>query len=358
MSSGYARQSQSLIWALLEADPRASDGGYRSAILAGDMIEELGSGLGREGRTLKEEVITELVALVQQGRLSAKERVEAALLLGRLGDPRLPRPEQDDYWCAVAPGTFWYGDDRRNELQRKQFTYGFKIARFPVTNAEYAAFVAAGGYTHEAWWTPEGWRWRVPGGRAFSWEDNEHPISGPRLEQDSRFNAPTQPVVGVSWYEAAAYSNWLTAQGHAQGWLPIEAEIRLPTSLEWEYAARGMDSQRRYPWGDGEPTSEHANYAATGIGQPAPVGCFPLGRAACGAEDLAGNVMEWMATAGDAREETAARRDFEPFDRVLLSRSDYTDEEELLCCGSRFWYFPFDRYGYQGFRVVWSLRAH
>ena len=364
VSSGYTRQAQSLIWALLEegVDPKGSDGSYRSAILAGHMVEELGGGLGREGKRLKEEIVTELVTLVQQGLLSTNERVEAALLLGRLGDPRLLDPVTGNapdgrYWCDMAPGTFWYGDDSRskNVLQRMHLPYHFKIARFPVTNAEFAAFIAAGGYTNDAWWTPHGWRWRLPGGYSFSSEDNASPVNGPWLEHDRQFNAPTQPQVGVSWYEAVAYCHWITAQGHAQGWLPPEAEIRLPTSLEWEYAARGADSRQRYPWGDDLLTPEHANYRASGLDRPAPVGCFPKGRAAMsGAEDLVGNIVEWLATGANTASEVKPMSDCPPDEGILLTWGDWSDEEEHLYCGSRYRFNPNLRYSVQGFRVVWS----
>jgi formylglycine-generating enzyme required for sulfatase activity len=88
----------------------------------------------------------------------------------------------------------------------------------------------------------------LPGGHQYDRVSNEENVTLPRYWDDIRFNNPAQPVVGVSWYEAAAYCRWLTAQGHTQGWLPAEQEIRLPTSLEWERAARHTD-QRPYPWG-------------------------------------------------------------------------------------------------------------
>ncbi len=348
VAGGVARQAHAIGWALLEADPEGSDGFFRSAVLAGEVVEELGSVLGREGQALKKQVVTALVDLVQGGRLPAKERVEAAFLLGRLGDPRLPTPDQSAYWCAVPPGTFWYGDDQQGTLTPQRLAYGFKLARYPVTNAEYAAFIKAGGYERQEWWTPNGWARR----ESNSWVE-------PRYWRNSQYNSPTQPVVGISWYEAVAYSHWLTAQGHAAGWLPTEDELRLPTSLEWEHAARGSDNRRRYPWGDDAPTPEHANYQATGIGRPAPVGCFPSGAAAvCGAADLAGNVLEWMATPYDQPTQIAAKKDFTPNEWVVLSNSYYgTNIQAQLCCGSRSGYDPNDGGGSRSFRVIWPERA-
>jgi formylglycine-generating enzyme required for sulfatase activity len=163
-------------------------------------------------------------------------------------------------------------------------------------------------------------------------------------------------VVGVSWYEATAYCVWLTAQGHRDGWLLEDAEIRLPTSLEWERAARHID-QRRYPWGDAAPTAELANYDGTGIGLPSPVGCFPNGAAACGAEDLAGNVREWMATSEGNSEQSTAEQDFPPNAWALMSYSDHRDPPENLLCNFRFIYVPFSRNISRSFRVICSPRS-
>ncbi len=103
-------------------------------------------------------------------------------------------------------------------------------------------------------------------------------------------------MIGVTWYEAAAFCAWLSEQlGDA---LPAGYVVRLPTEAEWEAAAahNGAGQRRLYPWGAREPTPELAIYNASGLRRPAPVGCCPAGAAACGALDLAGNVWEWTAS--------------------------------------------------------------
>jgi formylglycine-generating enzyme required for sulfatase activity len=163
--------------------------------------------------------------------------------------------------------------------------------------------------------------------------------------------------VGVSWYEAAAYCRWLTHQGHAQDWLPKDQEIRLPTSLEWERAARHTD-QRPYPWGSDEPTPERANYDATEIGRPSPVGCFPAGTSVCGAQDMAGNVLEWLATSDERRQQVEPEKDFTPRDGVLVTWSAWGLGGGELLCGSRDGNDPYGwNYGFLGFRVLQSLRS-
>jgi formylglycine-generating enzyme required for sulfatase activity/energy-coupling factor transporter ATP-binding protein EcfA2 len=287
--------------------------------------------------------ILELLAERDSGIVVA-DRVAAAHVLGTLGDPRLLDPTTGDsptgdYWCHVAAGTFWFGDDRKEELRQMHLDYPFNIGRYPVTNAEFARFIAANGNDGydpaQPWWSEHARAYLPAGGHDYPWENNEQPITLPRFWHDTRFNNPSQPVVGISWYEGAAYCAWLTAQGHTHGWLPEDEEIRLPTSLEWERAARHTD-QRPYPWGSAEPTREHANFGRTGIGTTAPVGCFPRGAAVCGALDMAGNVMEWMATSNDAPAEQSPRRDFAHRDGVLRSYSEWTDDSlEQMFCGSR-----------------------
>jgi formylglycine-generating enzyme required for sulfatase activity len=284
------------------------------------------------------------------------------------------------YWCPIAPGPFWYGDEeadnsdsdtlvarvgslakgavqsvrgQRGSLRQVELPYHYQIARYLTTNADYARFIADGGYEREECWTEEGWKYLQPDGeRGFS--DPQGEITMPRLWRNSRYNSPIQPVVGVSWYEAAAYCIWLTTQGHEQGWLPMEEELRLPTSLEWERVARHID-QRRYPWGDTESTSEQANFAATKIGAPSTVGCFPQGAAVCGALDIAGNVWEWTATPYGQDEQRASEKDFTPRQGVVLRGGDYSENIGRLRCGSRSRSIPYGGDDNLGFRVLRSL---
>lgn len=159
----------------------------------------------------------------------------------------------------VPAGPFLMGDDNGRPDERpahRVVTRAVLVARLPVTNAEYARFLAATGYEPPRFWT------------------------------DPRFNAPEQPVVGVSWFDAVAYCAWLSAA--------TDRIFRLPTEAEWEKAARGGRMGTVYPWGD-DPAGWAADPAAAAVRQmfPNPVGrSVPNGY---GLLDMGYNVHEWCS---------------------------------------------------------------
>lgn len=191
----------------------------------------------------------------------------------------------------------------------------FGIERHPVTNDQYAEFVAATGYVTVAEqeaklygaepgalvFTPtEGpvdladwrqwWRW-VPGA---NWRNPLGPDSDLTAKGD-------HPVVQVAYPDAAAYARW--------------AGRRLPSEAEWEYAARA-DAASTYPWGEEEKPGGvlMANtwqgdfpHRSSGYGGTSPVGTFPPNR--WGLADMIGNVWEWTATeySGHHRLDTRAK---------------------------------------------------
>ena len=164
--------------------------------------------------------------------------------------------------------------DEQPQFTCNLITQPYRISRYPVTVAQYRLFVEDGGYETQEYWTQAGWAWR-----------RSEDISGPRsfgpIEQ-----TPNHPQVGVSWYEAIAYCNWLSER--------LGEPVRLPTEAQWERAARHVDG-RFYPWGD-EFGASRCNMSDTGVGSTCTVGIFPEGDAECGAADMSGNVWEWCAT--------------------------------------------------------------
>jgi formylglycine-generating enzyme required for sulfatase activity len=141
-------------------------------------------------------------------------------------------------WCLLGP-------------QRKRtFVKAFLIDSYPVTNLDFKEFLEAIGSPYPSLWE----------------------------KGESSLGKDAHPVVGVSWYDAAAYARW--------------AGKRLLTGLEWEKAARGEDG-RLFPWGD-EPDPSRANTAESGVLSTVPVGSIPSGVSPYGVFDMAGNVWEWI----------------------------------------------------------------
>jgi len=185
---------------------------------------------------------------------SIAQRLSAGLALGHLGDPR-------DFSATVTipSGEFLYGAEKQPCTLP-----AFRIGCYLVTQAYYAEFLQAHPeipvpYVDEDW------------ARVYNWDPEKRTYPAGRSNQ---------PVVLVTWDEAATYCAW--------------AGGRLPTQEEWERAARGIDG-RSYPWGETFAPA-HANTRESGVGGPTPVGVFVEGESPSGALDMAGNVWEWTAS--------------------------------------------------------------
>jgi iron(II)-dependent oxidoreductase len=159
----------------------------------------------------------------------------------------------------------------------------FAIARAPVTQAEFAAFIEDGGYRRRELWTAEGWAWRERSAAEQPVYWRREPGGWLRRDFDRWVPLePHRPVIHVNWYEADAYCRW--------------AGRRLPTEAEWEAAAasdRG-GRKRRFPWGAADPTPELANLDGRALGCVA-VGAHAAGDSPCGCRQMIGNVWEWTA---------------------------------------------------------------
>lgn len=155
----------------------------------------------------------------------------------------------------------------------------FFLARHPVTNADFAHFIAAGGYETRRWWTDVGWAQR----RRWGW-------TAPRYWGGHEWNEPDHPVVGVSWYEALAYCRWRSA--HAG------RDVTLPTEQQWQRAAQGDDG-RPFPWGDALPDATRCNWQRN-VDETTPVDAYPAGASPFDVLDLSGNVWEWTLTAWES----------------------------------------------------------
>ncbi len=308
--------------------------------------------------------------------LEQRERIRAGVLLGELGDPRFPVTleqwrvelmqrnttfgQPHGYLCYIPGGSYavgGWGEDVRNQPNTPAAQHKLKpywIARYPITNAQFRPFVEGDGYTNEGYWTPDGWAWRT-----------ELKHTAPTYWDDARFNQPNQPVVGVAWYDAMAYAAWLTQRLADE--LPDGYELRLPTEAEWEVAAAydGQGTRRHYPWGDGpEPDGDHAIFAdaqGNNLGAAAPVGVCAAGVAACGADDMSGNVFEWCASSCDGYPQAAATFTKDGTDDdfgVPLRGGSWYFNSRYIPCISRNGFHPisFGGISYYGVRVVCAPR--
>jgi sulfatase modifying factor 1 len=187
----------------------------------------------------------------------------------------LPTSKDGAPMVVIPAGSFPMGvpagarDGGRDEYPRHDvFVDTFVIDKFEVTNGRYLEFVKTTGH-------------RVP-------QNPRNPTRNLWQGDSITESLAERPVINVDWFDAEAYCKW--------------AGKRLPTEAEWEKAAKGT-SDRRFPWGNVEPTSKHLNYNQPWIGEKTlmPVGSYEAGKSPYGVYDMAGNVWEWVNDWYDAQ---------------------------------------------------------
>lgn len=215
-------------------------------------------------------------------RAGAESRSESAMAGPLAGDVEIPGGV---FSLGATPAEPFVFDNEKwaHPVELRPFA----IARAPVTQAEFAAFVEAGGYERREFWSEAGWQWRVAAGARHPvyWERAGH---GWQRRDFDRWVPlePHRPVIHVNWHEADAYSRW--------------AGRRLPTEAEWEAAAAAPAGdvsapERRFPWGDDPPNAARANLDGLALGC-CDVAGFPDGDSAAACRQMIGNVWEWTAS--------------------------------------------------------------
>jgi len=290
--------------------------------------------LGEEFGALHGQLLLALRRIVEEGALSLPLRMQAGRLLARHGDPRAL-----DELVSVAAGSFVMGSDSHpnsSPPHRLQLA-AYRIGRYPVTNAQYGAFIEATGR-----------HW--------------HSQSGRQPERAS------MPAVDLTWHDARAYCAWLTAQWRSSGRIGAHDVVRLPSEPEWEYAARGRQANPPdqpapvYPWGR-DWAAGRCNGEDSGINDVCTVGLFPAGRAGTGCDDMAGQVWEWTSTlwgsemaapsfrypyAHDGRDDLQASPDI----RRVLRGGCFSSGPEKANCSYRGSLEPDGFWRGNGFRIV------
>jgi formylglycine-generating enzyme required for sulfatase activity len=220
-------------------------------------------------------------------------------------------------------------DGGRDEYPRHDvFVNDFYIDKFELTNGRYLEFVKATNH-------------RIP----------QNPKNATRnLWQGDTITESLidRPVINVDWADANAYCQW--------------AGKRLPTEAEWEKAAKGT-ADRRFPWGNVEPTNKHLNFNQQWIGEKTlmPVGSYELGRSPFGVYDMAGNVWEWVNDWYDAKyyEKTPTKNPTGPVSgtKRVLRGSGWENETPTVRIFTRVEGDPTNRNESTGFRCAMDART-
>ena len=271
-----------------------------------------------------------LLALGQDESQPLSKRRWYGLILGDSG----LLADDLDLLIHITKGPFLCGDSKT----QTEITNDYWIGKYPVTNAQYKRFIEAGGYQNQAYWTEQACQQR-----------NKNLWQQPKYWEHSGWANPLSPVVGVSFYEAQAYCIWFQALllenpvqfGLAKN-IPKNYACRLPTHLEWERAARGVDG-REFPWGN-EFKAGYANCAdsweqdAKDRGTTA-VGLFVQGVSPDGLLDCSGNVWEWTSSGNE---------------NYYIRGGSWYNRTGFLRCAVCYGDLPYGQSNYIGFRLVFG----
>jgi len=253
--------------------------------------------------------------------------------------------------------------------ENSKVTYPFWIGKYPVTNIQYERFLNAPDFSNPVYWVefPEfNWfcqhigNWGKTGAQWLRKQlmESKSKIVYPLFWEDKNFgiSRPNHPVVGITWYEACSYCEWLF-----QNWETLEESkanlslrpqvIRLPLVLEWETAAGGDDPKGRYPWDEPEKITtsikeviRRSNISESGIGHTTPITEYPLGKSPFSVMDMKGNVWEWQANSSG--HELLGQKS------LSLRGGSWDNSEFTPVSLPRYFFYPQQRANNIGFRVM------
>ncbi len=271
----------------------------------------------------------------------------------------LPRPFE---WIDIPAGKVTLEQGGYLNASQTFDVPAFTIGKYPITNTQFAKFIEAGGYKQELWWTDAGWDAKAKGmdwdSKKSQWVETNKAWTQPRYWTDARWNGAEHPVVGVSWYEAIAFCNWLTKAFVGTAFLPSDADkpdtqkrvpteiVTLPTEQQWQRAAQS-DQGLTYPWGN-EFDAARCNTSESKIGKTTPVTQYAgKGDSPFGVTDMSGNVWEWCLI-----DYHASDIDLEGTGVRVLHGGSWSGDQDLARAAYRNNWNPSSRNLNFGFRVV------
>ena len=212
----------------------------------------------------------------------------------------------------------------------------FQIAQVPVTVSQYSVFIDSKAVKDKKWWSAEGWEWLSGKSNAWGRKDLHVPDGW-----DAQLKRPFRPVTGITVYEAEAYCAWVGSIKNQS--------VRLPTEVEWEYAARGDDS-RAFPWGDNF-VKTFANVVESEHFALLDAGGLPNDSSPFGVMDMCGNAQQWTSSPY-----TPYSKEVVPPGELRVARGgSFNDTAFGSRTSYRRGYPPGFFFPYLGFRIVVSV---
>ena len=284
-----------------------------------------------------------VLAEIEHPDTSHRRRAFLGERLDVLGDKRPGVGVDEDgtpdiKWCTIPGGRVAMRVKRRlfsGTGLRPKLVDSFDIARYPVTVAQFRAFLEAkDGWANPAWWADD--LYRDPDGNTYD---------------VGRFG--NHPAVYVNWFDAMAFCRWLSPRQSKKHKRRIE--VRLADEWEWQQAATGGNAANVYPWGgewDAVREPHRANTFESRVGAATAAGLYPAGKSSQEVYDLAGTVWEWCLNKFDHPEVIRSRRD--DFDPRVLRGGSWNYSQDVARSAIRYGVNPYDRNPNIGFRVVCS----
>lgn len=314
--------------------------------------------------------------IASTNELSMQMRIECARYLGKIGEKLLEKNEgegedfakslapmlgdkrrgvalsdsglPDIVWCKIPSGAFTMGltdeeakeilrDNPGADLGREQpsvelNTKAFEISKYPITIAQYMAFVESCAYEN-----PEFWSWSKVSKKWF--ED-----IGSKKGKFKKTNVVNAPIVDIAWIEAAAFCVWLSRR--------TNSKIRLPFECEWEYVARLH--HRTFSYSDEFDTEKYVSNKL-GLSKAAPVGVY-LSDFENYPADMNGNIWEWTQTLIPPECETL--QDYKKHlakRNIALPSEAINNDSRMVARGGAFLNSAFhSRNSYRGRDYIWN----